>query len=69
MKSDFPRGMWKRIWGGFASHQAWKANCKAIRFFLVWGTKPSARSTNHILLVSCVNVTNRGGVHTVYRSY
>jgi len=71
MKSDFPRGMWQRIWSGFASHQAWKANCKALCFFLVWGRKPSGRNTSHILLMSFVNVTNRDGVYTstVYRSY
>jgi len=69
MKIDFPRGMWESMWGGFATHQIWKANCKALRFFLVGGTKPPGCSTNHILLMSFVNVTNRGAVYTVYRSY
>jgi hypothetical protein len=69
MKCDFLRGMWERIWDGFASHQEWKADCKALYFFLVWGTKLSGPSTIHILLMSFVNVTYGGGVYTLYRSY
>jgi len=69
MKSDLPRGKWERIWVGFASHQAWKADCKVFCFFLVCGTKPSGRTANRILLTSFVSVTNSGAVSAVYLSY
>jgi hypothetical protein len=34
MKSVSGWGMQERIWDGFASQQAWKANCEALCFSL-----------------------------------